>query len=192
MREPLTLILDEDERTAVGPPCSLRAAPAADREAGAPGVESFARRLRVAVWARGSWALLTFAIATLSTICVLALWVHRERRVAARLRDAISDLGTAEQPSLRTVTSTDVSDGNHRVPFLDEPPESSRDVQSVAQLTRRGAAFLVENRLSDALGVYLDLAVRRPDERVFADIVEVLETKVVCETSSRARKPRCD
>jgi len=120
------------------------------------------------------------------------LWLHQERRVAARLRNALSDVSATAPPHLTKTTKSEVLANGHYARLVDKQTSKRRQAQSIEQLIRQGAGLLVENRLSDALVVYRDLALRRPDDRVFSDIVRVLERKLGCRVPASFGKPGCD
>jgi hypothetical protein len=192
MTEPPTLILDDEERTLISPPSFSRGSLSSEQDGGT-------RKPNFSVWMAGvvdrirvRWPLLVSTIAVSALICVLALWLHQERRVAARLRNALSDVSTTVPPHLPKTTTSEVLANDHPVRLVDKQTSKRGQVQSIEELVRQGAGLLVENRLSDAIVVYRDLARRRPDDRVFSDIVRVLERKLGCRVQASFGKPGCD
>ena len=63
---------------------------------------------------------------------------------------------------------------------------------SKATAVRRGVDLLAQNRLSEALGIYRQLAMAHPERAVFRDIVEIIEMKLGWDARPEGRRGQCD
>jgi hypothetical protein len=120
-------------------------------------------------------------VALLVSIGVLGVWALRQHHEARRLQALMDDLRRArdDAPAARAPESTPASPtapiDPTRPQRQPEPPGADR-----AALERRGAELLGANDHTAALAHYRALTKAFPEERVFADVVEVLEFKRGC------------
>lgn len=119
---------------------------------------------------------------------VLGTMAHRERRAADRLRQAVRGWETNRAHPQKCTPET-ATRAKPIVRIEELAAIESVDARARDRAERDAAQLLLANHYAQALAHYRLLATRFPGERVYADFVAVLESKLRC-SSGEGRQ--CD
>jgi hypothetical protein len=136
---------------------------------------------------------LVIGIVLSALVCLLATLAYREHQNAQALRKSIEEISRA-QPRAGPTNAPEHATDSGPVPIdrVSRPPVRRDTLHAVrVALERQGADLLVANDYLGALAHYRALAVRFPNEPVFADLVTVLESKQRCLGSGAASGETC-